>query len=299
MGNVRVSSITRTPVDQGGGVWGGLGAGTPPVGGTPQLSDSFESQDLSASLATQNSINFSWTESNRTGVVKQDGATAHRVWPTAYINSWTDGRDFTAKEGTYAMSIEYAAGIEMAEQRMAFDARSDLWLRYWLRVPENYYAADNGGDATSKFLAIWNTTYQAGVGGGATFWLSTFRSTGGSCNIAMTNMDGNTGTDLAYSQYVPFISVPSDRGRWMELVIHLKTETSAGASDGIIETWRRWDGDASFTALHSKTDAALYEVTGGWQAGYFMGWANDPYTADTWFLIDEVEIAATDIWGTT
>jgi hypothetical protein len=138
------------------------------------------------------------------------------------------------------------------------------------------------------------------VDGGATFWLSTFRNGGnGSSNIAMTHMNGNTGGDLSYSQSVPFISVPSDRGRWMELVIHLKTETSAGASDGIIETWRRWDGDASFTALHSKTDASLYEATGGWQAGYFMGWANDPYTENTWFLIDDVTLSNSNLLGDT
>ena len=46
MGNVRVSSITRTPVDQGGGVWGGLGAGpAPPAFAAQKL---YTSQDMVA-----------------------------------------------------------------------------------------------------------------------------------------------------------------------------------------------------------------------------------------------------------
>ena len=268
------------------------GTTTAGVTSTPNLfSDSFESADLSASAATLNANNFAWTDANRSSILHQDGASAWRDFPVAYIQEYTDGRDVTAKTGTYSMGIEYAANVEMAEQRFSYNAAPELWVRYWVRVPENYSHGTVGTNDTSKFLALWNTTYQAGVGGGATVWLSMFDDGSNGSTIGFTHMDGNTGSDIAYAQIVPFISVPADRGRWMQMAVRVKTETSLGAANGIIETYRRWDGESSFTQLHSKTNATLNEQTGGFLGGYVLGWANSAYAADTWFLVDDFEMS--------
>ena len=66
MGNVIVSSITRTPVDQGGGVWGGLGAGvTPPPSGDVvyplTYADRTKTVTVGATGAGDGSIGSPWT----------------------------------------------------------------------------------------------------------------------------------------------------------------------------------------------------------------------------------------------
>jgi len=268
------------------------GVTTAGVTSTPNLlSEGFESGDLTASTASINTVNFAWTDANRTSILRQVGSSAFRDFPVDFAQEYVDGRDVTAKTGTRSLGIEYAAGVEMAEQRFSYNAQPELWLRYWIRVPENYSHGTGGGDDTSKFLSLWNTTYQAGVGGGATVWLSMFGDGSSGSTLGFTHMDGDTGNDIAYAGVTQFITVPADRGRWMQMVFRVKTETSLGAADGIIQTYRRWDGEANFTQLHSKTNATLNEQTGGFQAGYLMGWANSPYQADTWFLIDDFEMS--------
>ena len=293
--DVTISAGSLVPCADGNH-WTNCAVGNVPASGptsTPDLfADGFESQDLSASSASINTINFAWTDANRSSVLTQvDASTARRVWPVEFLQDYVDGRDVTAKTGSYSMGIEYAASVEMAEQRFAFDAQNEIWIRYWLRVPENYSHGTVGTNDTSKMFALWNTTYQAGVGGGATVWMSMFDAGGGDSTIGFTYMDGDTGSDAAYSQFQPFIDVTTDRGRWMQMVVRVKTETTLGASDGIFQSWRRWDDEPSFTQLHSKVDAPLNEQTGGFMGGYLMGWANSAYAADTWWLIDDFEMS--------
>ena len=256
---------------------------------TPTLfADSFESGSMAAPTASVDTANFAWGSHAWSYLV--DVNTDQILWRSSGASTEViTPNDWEAKTGNRCLRFNYIGGADTSEQRFSFDAQDELWLRYWIRVPTNY--THPSGSDVHKFLAMWNTTYQAGVDGGATAWMSLFNNGSGGSNASITHMNGNTGSDLAYEQSTPFISVPADRGRWMQLVVRLKTESSAGAADGIIQTWRRWDGDTDFTALHSKTDAALNEQTGGWQGGYFMGWVNDTYAADTEWLIDDVELS--------
>ena len=45
--------------------------------------------------------------------------------------------------------------------------------------------------------------------------------------------------------------------RWMQLVFHVKCSTSIGADDGIIQMWRRWSDESSFTKIHELLTARL------------------------------------------
>ena len=267
--------------------------GTTTVGvtSTPNLfSDGFESADLSASTASPNTINFAWTDANRSSVLYQDGASARRVYPVEFTNEYTDGRDVTAKDGTYSMGVEYAATINMAEQRYIHDQQADeIWLRYWVRVPEDYSHGVIGGTTNNKFLAMWMDGYiQEGTG--ATVVWSMEDAGGGNSDLYF----GHTlaeGGETAALQSTPFIDVTTDRGRWMQVCAHLIFGTEAGG-DSTVELYRRWENEPNFTMMHQITNANLTKGTAtGWGGGYFMGWANGPYAIDQWWLIDTVELS--------
>jgi hypothetical protein len=99
-----------------------------------------------------------------------------------------------------------------------------------------------------------------------------------------------------HKQSTPFISVPADRGRWMQLVFHIKASSSNTSDDGILEMWRRWEG-GSFKKLHEMTDAIMPVPIGGpngWTAGYLMGNTHG-YFEDTEWLIDNFIISDTPL----
>ncbi|MCP4256812.1 MAG: hypothetical protein GY774_04695, partial [Planctomycetes bacterium] len=100
-------------------------------------------------------------------------------------------------------------------------------------------------------------------------------------------------------QKTAFITVPDDRGRWMQCVHRLKTGSAEGVADGIIQLYRRWEGESSFTMIHDMQDAEnQWNGAGvGYEQGYIMGWANDPYTEDTEWLMDNFEMATSNIFG--
>src|SRR5690625_5432985 len=78
----------------------------------------------------------------------------------------------------------------------------------------------------------------------------------------------------------------------MEVVLRVKAASSRSSNDGIIETHRRWENEASFTKIHEVRDANIAIPPGGpngWQRGYIMGYANAPYSEDTVWVVDEIE----------
>ena len=258
---------------------------------TPNLfSDGFESVDLSASAAAINTINFAWTAADRSSILHQAGASAWRDYPVIYIEEYTDGRDVTAKNGIYSMGIEYAATVNQAEQRYIHDQQNEIWLRYWVRVPENYsHGTISGGATNNKFHAFWMDGYiQEGTG--ATVVWSLEDAGGGNSDLYFGHTLAGGGETSAL-QATPFIDVTTDRGRWMQMCLHVVFGTEAG-SDSTIETYRRWDGESSFTQLHTTSTANLTKGTSaGWGGGYFNGYANGAYAIDQWWLIDTVEMS--------
>jgi len=260
------------------------------------FTDSLESGDLTASTANINDANFRWTDANRSSIFTQNGATAIREYPVEYFQEYNDGRDVTAKTNSRSLGIEYAAGQEMAEQRFALDQRNELWLGYWIRVPENYSHAlgpEPGWPTNNKFLALWMDDYS---GTGSTVVLSMENAGNGNTDLAFTyTLPG--GGAVQFQQHAPFINITTDRGRWMQMVVHVNFGTNSG-SDSTLETWRRWESESSFTLLHQTTTANWTKGSAtGWGGGYFMGWANGTYAEDTWWLIDDVVISNTSLVG--
>ena len=251
------------------------------VGGpssTPNLfADSFESQDLSASQASVNTANFAWGADNRVSIVTGAAGANQRVWATPTV--YNDSRDWTAKTGDYSLRFNYVTGEYMSEQRFSMDAQSDIWLRYWVRVPVNF----QHGTLNNKWLALWTNVYD----GPGDITLQT-RPTAAGCKLVM--QDGGVAVGEA-DVYQDFIDESRDQGRWMQFVIRAVEASSGVANDGVIQIWRRWEDEETFTQIGNKTNAQFYEGGSGVLAGYLMGWANDPYDVDTEWLVDNFEMS--------
>lgn len=252
--------------------------------------DTFESADMLAPdgpYPSKNTAGFEWYNNNRCSIVtmdEQDGPVA--VWNSGAIyNPDEDStKDWTAKEGQYCMRARYPAGNEMAEISFRFaEYHTDLWFRRWVRVPTNF----THGSLNNKWFAIFPTRTTYDEKGTTTF--QTRPNGSGGANAVF--QDGGVTNGEAGS--TPYISVPNDRGRWMQIVYRLKWASSNTANDGIIKHWRRWEDESEFTLIHSKTDAQLYNTndSNGMKEGFVFSWANDPYDVETEFLMDVFEVS--------
>jgi hypothetical protein len=248
----------------------------------PFFQDSFESNGL----RTTNSTGFSWAGANDTGVA-----------PIGH-------------EGQYSLRFNYLAGDSWAEQRFAFGtaAYKDLWIKFWIRVPTNFVH----GSMNNKLFAIWMDDYSTKGDGPTVVWESWGNGSGGS-NLAVHYSEGAHTAGGRHVQLKPFIAVPGDRGKWMEIVLHVKAATRRATpinitstpyliSDGVIQFWRRWEGQSTFEKLHEITNANIAPSSAGpqgWNKGYFMGWANSAFSSNTEWFVDQVVMSTESLLGQT
>ena len=253
-----------------------------------QFFDSFET----ASLEHTNIHGFRWGGTNRTSIVSSSAGVYTKG---ESINTpKPEGRNWNAYAGEHSMRFRYPEGEAWAEQRYEMGtAYPEVWISYWVRVPENYTHGPIGSPRNQKWNAVWTDDYsQHGDGPTEVFNMRPDGSGGGSAStvsiVKATNMNS-----AHRESYPGFIKVPEDRGRWMHNVFYLKIASSPTADDGQVKWWRRWQGDDSFTTLANMESVGLWPNSGpqGFSAGYIMGWANGAYAEDTEFLIDNFTIS--------
>lgn len=265
-----------------------LGFGTL-VSGESIVSDSFESGDFSA----PGSPGFKWSSvtPTPTSIVT---ATA-LVFQTTLLNkSAPETSQWEAKSGEHALRFLYPAGEDWVEQRFALsEPQPEIWMSFWLRVPTNYaHPKVKGASDNQKLFTVWMDGY-SNKGEGSTVGME-FRGSGGGSSYFYGKVSRGdyhvAGSDQGRFQ---FIQIPNDLGRWMHLVVHVASETSTGAKDGVMEVWRKWEGDSSYIKTHDlkSQPIKLSSSVNGFSRGYLMGWANAPYPIDTEFLIDNFELS--------
>lgn len=249
------------------------------------ISDSFESGDMSAT----STYGFNWSDTVVTSVVTSDT----EVYNTSTVNlPAPEASQWAAKTGDHALMLRYRPGKSWTEQKFHLDdPQPELWMSFWFRVPTNYTHPEVDGADNQKFFRLWMDAY-GHKGDGTTVGMS-FRGDGqgGSYFFAKIAGGGDKGR-------VPFIKVPRDRGRWMHLVVHVASESTPGASDGLMEVWRRWESEPDYTKTHDfdGQPIKLSSTKKGFASGYLMGWANAPYPVTTEFLIDDFELATSPLF---
>jgi hypothetical protein len=259
-------------------------------------SDSFESGDLSAGQTGE----LVWESTNRTSLVKRDPQLGDMVIfnGSGAVELLESDKDWRAKDGQVSMRFDFKAGKNAwAEQRFSLQtAQPEIWIRYWLRVPTNFQHVA-GNPSNHKLLALWMDDYSSKGAGPSVIWEFWSDGNGGS-ELAYHYSPGGHRVAGAHKQQKPFISYPADRGRWMQIAMHVKAASSASANDGVIRLYRRWDDEKDFTLLHDDTSADIAAPTSGpfgWKAGYFMGWSNPGYQEPTEWLLDDVALSGSSL----
>lgn len=258
----------------------------------PFAHDGFESGDFAYSAG-----GFRWLSPNRTSIVRDDQFVVNNGSPVMIGpvtgRDWENGPGST---GRHALRFRYPAGADWAEQRFSIgSAHPELWASWWLRVPANFYHDGRN----NKLFMFWMDEY-SDKGDGSTVGMEMRGDSDnpGSATWYLKVSSGRNSVLGGDKGSTSFIRYPSDQGRWMNVVIRFKAESSPDASDGLVQVWRKWETESKFTMTHNLENQPIRIPAAGpkgFSAGYLMGWANTPYKTDTEFLLDDFTLSSTSL----
>lgn len=278
-----------------------LATASPAFSGSPTiLSDSFESGNLT--LPYSGGLN--WANTNRTSLVTSDPVMGDLIlYQNNSVVEVQSGHDqqWVARDGAVSLRFEYSPGVNSwSEQRFSLDAAlPEVWISYWLRVPTNFRHSSNS-PSNNKLFALWMDGYSSKGDGPTVIWEFWNDGAGGS-KLAYHYSPGGYVTAGGHRQHTQFIRYPDDQGRWMKIVMHVRAASGDGANDGVIQLYRRWENESSFTLFHEDTNADIAPPAGGpngWKAGYLMGWSNPGYSETTEWLLDDFKLSASSLLET-
>ncbi len=155
--------------------------------------------------------------------------------------------------------------------------------------------------SNNKLLALWSNGYSGEGISPSVVWITWPTGDGGSTlqyQYAADNVgSGQLGPDSS-SPIVPFIAL-ADRGKWIDFVVHIQMASTATATDGVIESWKRVEGAANYTKIITQTNAMIGERPGGglFRNGYVFGWANSGFGDQTLFHNSRITLSSLAIDG--
>lgn len=230
--------------------------------------------------------------------------TTERVFPSPTLPK-PASQDFSPLVGDKCFRARFRAGVKHVEQRFSLGTEySELWVGFWIRAPINYSHFSEVTSNNRKLLYIWMDGYSTHGEGPTVGW--EFWRVGTISRLAYNARTSGTGAlgseHTGHKGHYDFISwpadTPGDRGRWMQCIMQVVASSNNETSDGIVRHWRRWE-DGSFTKHHERTDLLLPKPaeTPGWANMYFMGWHQEPFTEDTEYLLDQIQISNSALEG--
>lgn len=196
------------------------------------------------------------------------------------------------KTGNYSLQFVFGGGPTgadaWAEQRFELGGKhAEVWVKYDLYVPSNYYHRPDVPSNNKAFVHLWSGDYNTGKGLGGGFEIQA---------------DGAGGSIIDFHPFRPDSShlrdtirggkgiEPSDRGKWVEFICQIKAASSSN-NNGIARVWKTPQGGTK-KLIFERTDVKLYNADGNFfERGYLLGWANSGFTNTTTLYIDNVVIS--------
>lgn len=239
------------------------------------FADGFESGDLSA---------------------QQDGFQWGRT-----VNA-TVARD-AARTGDYGLRLEHPGKADgedsVAQINFQFGtALTEVWVEYWMRVPDNYDHRDSSGSDNNKFFQVWGgglagrTDSPVGMIAEVQHW----RGEGDSEGIRyIPHETGDIDGFQGRSERDFGAILQSEQGQWVRWRWHLKTSSvtdTAGPFDGVVEIWK---GDSLVhrdEAVPIRNDDP--DRPDAFDFMRLLGWSNSGYDEATAFAFDDLRVYAQD-----
>ena len=221
------------------------------------------------------------------------------------------------KSGNYSLRFRFLATPELtgdswSEQRFNLGGYyPDMWVKYDLFIPANYvhrivHDGTNAGTNNKGWVDLWTGNYSNPGAEGpqlltqfwAMFWSDTDISQAVVTAISNINdvrvLNNNyNGTGEEAGRGTAFRE--SDKGHWMNIVVHAKYATEAN-NDGVYEVWKTdWQGGVS--KLIDIQDGNWYGTqpdgspARGFEQGYLLGWSASGFAEETIFHIDNISFS--------
>ncbi|MHB8346841.1 MAG: heparin lyase I family protein [Acidiferrobacterales bacterium] len=246
---------------------------------TDLFQDGFESGNLSH---TEN--NIEWASSASTSVNSVNPLTGSYSLQF-YYKAVPPGKDDWSEQ-----RIELYHPYNTAKALAGGNEYTDLWFKYDLYIPSNYYhrIQPNGRTDNNKFFALYRDPYTVP---GFQVNFSTEPNGSGGSNIEVHYMrNGVDQTPLSPWSGRNFIT-SADLGHWHMIVIHIKAPTGNDTDNGVMQLWKDGKQIVDITNLNDWGGTSKNYFN----AAYLLGWANSGYTRTTIFYIDNFVISTSPI----
>jgi len=197
--------------------------------------------------------------------------------------------------GSFALRFRFGPDTlgqdSSAEQRFNMGRYlAEYWVDYMLFIPSNFvHRADS--PSNNKFFMTWRDTYSDAAGG---TWRIGYEYSGTSSTLrpmsSRWDLNSWTSSGLNHPQQgVPLIGGvgPLRVGQWNRVRLQFRAASSRTDSDGVM---RMWINEQLFAELTTGRFHNFYATPADalLRNGYFLGWANSGFSAETIFFIDDV-----------
>ncbi len=254
------TTLTQTPtVTTDGGY-------VPPAPGTPFFEEDFTGTTLN------NANGFVWGSltTGRTAVVSFDGYNAMR---------FRYGADASGSDSSAEM--RFAIGQQLDE----------VWIEYYLHVPSNYQHRNDTSTDNNKFFRLWGYDYNRTNKVGATLYPVAGSGATDDSSLLYADYFNRPNTSLgSYGPTADFGDTAGMLNTWTRVRMHYRLTSADNAADGVFKVWL-----GTTKVIDNTTINATYDATYPyWDNGYFFGWSNSGFLAQTDFHVRNVKFYNTD-----
>jgi hypothetical protein len=224
---------------------------------------------------------------------------------------WRVGDQLLAHDGVSKGSISSVTPTSVFvrwAEKSAYDIWGSASATRTIRNTTNNTALNSTGKSVwggDKIMALWVDEYsQAGTGPTVILGVTSDWTFGSSKDAVLTAGWRASGSPSDSSR-IQVGGIPggklfteAHRGKYLDLVVHVRFSSQPRAKDGIVQTWVRYEGESAYTLRHDIRNADMDRppnLAGDrqlWQKGYLMGYSNSGYDDATTFHISQIELFA-------
>jgi hypothetical protein len=172
-----------------------------------------------------------------------------------------------------------------AEQRLSLPNMLDVWMRFDILIPANYFHPSPAGVSNNNkfFIAIWGGDY----GDPST--------PGMDINLWPKSTGESEGTVYFFPPFqhdwsaIPNAIVKADYGKWVTYTLHVYAGTPS--ANGGLQLWK------GATKISDTRRTPYLAGQKGYDQAYLFGWANSGYSQQTDFILRNVAISDRNVFG--